>query len=409
VTRLPPGTSLDGALDGIRVLDLSRIMAGPWCTQNLADLGADVIKVERPECGDDTRGWGPPFLELSDELGDAFSAYFISCNRGKRSLELDLDQEEDRAVLRKLARSADVLVENFRTGTLAGHGLGYEQLRKINPRLVYVAITGFGQDGPLADRPGYDYVFQGMGGLMSYTGPGDGTPGAGPYRTGVAVIDLMCGMYATVAVLAALQKRERNGVGSFVDLSLLDVAVTLNGNQAANYLVSGKAPGRSGNAHPNCAPYEVFVTADGHLILAIGNDGQFARFCAVAGLQGLAEDPRFVTNAQRLVNMDALRPLIATALAARPRHEWVARFEERGVPWGPINNLEQVFREPQVQHRDLLVHSSRPGMAKVPMVRNPLLIGSPVASAPPRLGEHNEEIRAEVDRAVDRSEVETVS
>ncbi|RQO46035.1 CoA transferase [Rhodococcus sp. KBW08] len=391
-----PVNGVEGALEGVRVVDLSRIMAGPWCTQNLADLGADVIKIERSGVGDDTRGWGPPFLPLSKDPNDVFSAYFISCNRGKRSLELDLDAEEDRKVLLELVADADIVVENFRAGTLDRRGLGYESLRKVKPDLIYLAITGFGQDGPLAHRPGYDYVFQGMGGLMSYTGPEDGASGAGPFRTGVAVIDLMCGMYATTSVLAALHKRGRTGEGSYVDLALLDVAVALNGNQASNYLVSGTAPTRSGNAHPNCAPYEVFETTDGFIILAIGNDGQFARFCKVVESEELSEDSRFQTNAGRLQNIAALRPVISAFMLSRPTAEWIELFEKSGVPWGPINTLDQVFNDPQVRHRDLRVEVGREGMASVPMVRNPMLIGSTVGTAPPRLGEHNNEIRAEL-------------
>jgi crotonobetainyl-CoA:carnitine CoA-transferase CaiB-like acyl-CoA transferase len=397
---------LEGALTGTRVLDLSRIMAGPWCTQNLADLGADVIKVERPGVGDDTRGWGPPFHPLSATDGDVFSAYFISCNRGKRSVELDLDRDHD--TLLELARTADVVVENFRVGTLERRGLGYEDLRAVNPGLIHIAITGFGQDGPLADRPGYDYVFQGMGGLMSYTGPADGSPGAGPFRVGVAVVDLMCGMYATSAVLAALHKRSSTGAGSYVDLALLDVAVALNANQASNYLVSRQAPERTGNAHPNLGPYEVFATSDGHLILAIGNDGQFARFCATSRLEHLVDDPRYATNAARMVNMGDLRALIAPTLSKRPVAEWVERFEANGIPWGAINTLDRVFEDEQVRHRDLEVKAGRPGLAEVPMVRNPLLIGATVREAPPRLGEHNDEVLSEL-RAWTADKAETVA
>lgn len=381
---------LQQALSGIKVLDLSRILAGPWCTQNLADLGAEVTKVEHPERGDDTRGWGPPYLEADD--GSArLSAYFICCNRGKRSIRLDYGTAEGAAALRELAANADVLVENFKAGTLARYGLDHATLRAINPRLIYVSITGFGQSGPMADKPGYDYVFQGMGGLMSYTGLPDGEPGGGPLRTGVAVIDISTGMYATSAVLAALYQRERTGQGAYLDLALLDVAVALNANQASNYLVSGRNPPRTGNAHPNCAPYEVFPCADGHLILAIGNDTQFARFCQVAELAGLADDPRYRTNSARIENLPALRALLRDVFPRRSRQQWTDAFDAAGVPWGPIHSLEEVFAHPQVRHRGLLMQAEHPTLGTVPMVRNPMLAAAAGAppSPPPLLGEHD--------------------
>lgn len=363
---------LDSALSGIKVLDLSRILAGPWCTQNLADLGAEVTKVEHPRRGDDTRQWGPPYLG-DEHAPERLSAYFTCCNRGKRSVAIDFSSPEGAQAIRDLARDADVVVENFKAGVLARYGLDYDTLRAINPGLVYLSITGYGQSGPLADKPGYDYVFQGMGGLMSYTGQPDGQPGAGPLRTGVAVIDISTGMYATSAVLAALLQRQKTGQGQYLDIALLDVAVALNANQGANYLVTGANPRRTGNAHPNCAPYEVFACADGHLILAIGNDAQFERFCAVAGHPQWCEDVRFQTNAQRLVNLPALRALLQAVFPTRARRSWTQAFDEAGVPWGPIHTLEEVFAHPQVQHRRMLQVLQHPELGEVPTVRNPML------------------------------------
>lgn len=380
---------LHKALSGIKVLDLSRILAGPWCTQNLADLGAEVTKIEHPERGDDTRGWGPPYLQSADG-GERMSAYFACCNRGKRSLAVDFTNAEGKAAVLALADEADVLVENFKAGTLRRYGLDYASLKTRNPRLVYLSITGFGQSGPMADKPGYDYVFQGMGGLMSYTGQPDGTPGEGPLRTGVAVVDLSTGMYATSAVLAALFQRQASGVGQHLDIALLDVAVALNANQGANYLFSGRNPPRSGNAHPNCAPYEVFRCADGHLILAIGNDAQFARFCEVAGLSDLPSDARYRTNSARIANLPALRTLLAQVFATRSRRQWTDAFDAAGVPWGPIHSIEEVFAHPQVRHRGLLQYAEHPTLGRIPMVRNPMLPDAPAASLspPPLLGEH---------------------
>ncbi|REE93498.1 CaiB/BaiF CoA transferase family protein [Cupriavidus plantarum] len=388
---------LHRALAGIRVLDLSRILAGPWCTQNLADLGADVVKVEHPERGDDTRGWGPPYMvgeHAAEDGSDArMSAYFISCNRGKRSVAIDYGKPEGAARLLELARDADVLVENYKAGTLKRYGLDYVSLKAVNPRLIYLSITGFGQDGPMADKPGYDYVFQGMGGLMSYTGQPDGTPGAGPLRTGVAVVDVSTGMYATSAVLAALYQRQHTGEGQHLDIALLDVAVALNANQGANYLVSGNNPQRSGNAHPNCAPYEVFRCADGHLILAIGNDAQFARFCDVAGRGDLMADPRYLTNSGRIENIVALRAVLTDVFPARTREEWTRAFDAAGVPWGPINTMEEVFAHPQVRHRQMQQTARHPVMGAIPMVRNPMLPANPnPLQPPPLLGEHTHSV-----------------
>jgi formyl-CoA transferase len=386
---------LQNALSGIKVLDLSRILAGPWCTQNLADLGAGVTKVEHPERGDDTRGWGPPYIRSANGQ-DELSSYFICCNRGKRSVSVDFSTDEGTAIIRCLAEQADVIVENFKPGTLRRYGLDYESLKIANPALIYLSITGFGQTGPMSDKPGYDYVFQGTGGLMSYTGHPDGEAGAGPLRTGVAVIDLSTGMYATSAVLAALFQREKTGQGAYIDISLLDVAVALNANQGANYLASGSNPQRSGNAHPNCAPYEVFRCSDGYLILAIGNDGQFQRFCKVANAPQLAADLRYATNSDRINNLRQLREILADLFIQRTREQWASAFDEAGVPWGPINTMDEVFANPQVQHRRLLQYADHPIMGKVPMVRNPMLSGEmePAASLspPPLLGEHTDQI-----------------
>ncbi|MFL4476236.1 CaiB/BaiF CoA transferase family protein [Paeniglutamicibacter sp. MACA_103] len=386
------------SLSGVKVLDLSRIMAGPWCTQNLSDLGAEVLKVESPGLGDDTRGWGDPYLAGTTEE-DGFSAYFISANRGKRSLAVNFADPEGSEIVRRLARDADVVVENFKTGSLRKYGLDYEALREINPNLVYLSITGFGQTGPMAQFPGYDYVFQGMGGLMSYTGLPDGQPGAMPLRTGVAVVDLMTGMYATSAVLAALYQRLVSGQGQHLDIALLDVAVAMNANQGSNYLVTGKNPQRTGNAHPNCAPYEVFETGDGFMILAIGNDGQFGQFCKVAERGDLATDSRFTTNSQRLANMPQLRPILAEVLKDRTSAQWQAELDAVGVPWGPINTLEQVFEHPQVKHRQLRLDAEHADHGTIPMVRNPLTTVSPSGreiQPPPGRGEHSRTVLEEL-------------
>lgn len=388
--------SLKSALAGVKVLDLSRILAGPWCAQNLSDLGAEVTKVEGVEAGDDTRGWGPPFLTADAHA--RLSAYFVCCNCGKRSIAVDFAQASGADLVRQLAASSDVLIENFKSGSLAKFGLDYASLRKINPRLVYISITGFGQDGPMAGRPGYDYVFQGMTGLMSYTGIPNGLPGAGPLRTGVAVVDLMTGMYATMAVQAALWQRERTGQGQQIDVALLDVGVALNANQAMNYLVSGDVPPRTGNAHPNCAPYEVFACRDGHMILAIGNDSQFARFCAVSGRNDLGSDPRYRTNAGRIEHLSDLRVEIALVLAQRDRADWGEALEAAGVPWGPIRQLDEVFSDAQVRHRHVLQHLTHARMGPIPSVRNPVLppVPTPDRRPPPLLGEHTDQILSEL-------------
>ena len=386
-----------GPLAGIRVLDLSRVLAGPWCSQTLADLGADVIKVERPGTGDDTRAWGPPYMKDGAGADTTESAYFLSCNRGKRSITLDLSTAEGQAAVKRLASESDVLLENYKVGQLARYGLDPTSLAQLNPRLIYCSITGFGQTGPWAHRPGYDFVIQGLSGFMSVTGERDGEPGAGPQKAGVAISDLFSGMYACVAILAALQQRHVSGRGQHIDIALLDVMVAALANMNTNYLASGVAPVRQGNAHQNVVPYQTFACADGHMIVAIGNDSQLRSFCTAAGLPSLADDPRFKTNALRIRHRETLIPIIEAAMRGRTKAAWSELLETAGVPHGPINRLDEVFENPQVQARGLridLPHASGAGaVAK--------LVGSPVrmsaatvgsARAPPLLGQHNAEI-----------------
>jgi len=361
-----------GPLQGIVVLDLSRILAGPWATQLLADYGAEVLKVEHPQGGDDTRKWGPPYLKDAEGGDTRESAYYLSANRGKRSLAIDFSQPEGQALIRRLATQADVLVENFKVGGLARYGLGYDELSALNPRLVYLSISAFGQDGPDAAKPGYDAMVQGMGGLMSITGLPDGEPGAGPQKVGVAVADLMCGMYAVSAILAALYERDRSGRGQYIDLALLDTQVAWLANQNLNYLVSGQPPRRQGTAHPNIVPYQCFRTADGYLMLAVGNDGQFARFCAAAGAPGLASDPRFATNTDRVAHRAELVPIVEALVRERTTREWMDALEVAQVPCGPINDLAQVFAEPQVRHRGLRLELPHPLAGTAPGVANPV-------------------------------------
>jgi len=386
-------------LQGIRVLDLTRVLAGPWATQNLADLGAEVIKIERPGQGDDTRRWGPPFLadRQGRETGDA--AYYLACNRGKKSVTLDLAKPEGRAIARRLALQSDVLVENFKVGDLARHGLDYTGLAADHPRLVYCSITGFGQDGPYRDRPGYDFMIQGLGGLMSVTGERDDLPGGGPQKVGVAVSDLMTGMYATSAILASLFQREKTGRGERIDMALLDVQVAMLANLSSSYFVSGAAPRRMGNAHQNIVPYHVFKASDEHLIVAVGNDTQFASFCEVIGEPAWPSDARFATNPQRVRHRDLLVGLIGERLARRAAREWLRLLEPAGVPCGPINDLDQVFADPQVRHRGMEVRVPHPAAGEVRLVANPMkLSASPIAyeTAPPTLGQHTDEVLASV-------------
>jgi crotonobetainyl-CoA:carnitine CoA-transferase CaiB-like acyl-CoA transferase len=387
-----------GALAGVRVLDLSRVLAGPWAGQLMADLGADVVKVELPGSGDDTRAWGPPWLAGVDGEATAESAYYLSANRNKRSVAIDIGSGEGRALVRRLVAKADILLENFKVGGLARYGLDYASLKTINPRLIYCSITGFGQTGPYAARAGYDFLIQGMGGLMSVTGRADGDEGAGPQKVGVALTDVMTGLYASVAVLAAMAHRERSGEGQHIDLALLDVQVACLANQASNYLVGGAAPRRMGNAHPNIVPYQDFPTADGYMIIAVGNDGQFARFCAAAGHPEWARDERFATNPQRVLHREALIRLIRGVTTGRDTAGWIAAMEAAGVPCGPINTLDKVFDDPQVRARGLRIELPHPVAGTVPLVANPIrMSASPVSyrRAPPGLGEHTGEVLAE--------------
>jgi crotonobetainyl-CoA:carnitine CoA-transferase CaiB-like acyl-CoA transferase len=387
------------ALSGVQVLDLSRVLAGPWCTQTLADLGADVIKVERPGSGDDTRGWGPPFLKDAAGTDTAEAAYYLGTNRNKRSITIDLARPEGQALVRRLALQADVLVENFKVGDMARHGLDGDAMLALNPRLVYCSITGFGQTGPYRDRAGYDYAIQGIGGLMSITGERDDRPGGGPQKVGVAVADLFTGMYATVAILAALRHRDATGQGQVIDMALLDTQVAMLANLGANYLVTGQAPRRVGNAHQNIVPYQVFEVADGHLILAVGNDSQFAKFCAVAGVAGLAADPRFVKNADRVRHRENLVPMLAEVLRTRGKADWLAALEAAKVPCGPINDLGEVFADPQVRARDMVSTLAHPLAGSVNLVASPIKLSATPAQArraPPLLGQHTDEVLAEL-------------
>lgn len=386
---------MTGALSHIRVLDLSRILAGPWASQILGDLGADIIKIERPGKGDDTRGWGPPFLP--DAMGDAShdAAYFACCNRNKRSLALDITSPEGQQIIRDLVKTSDVLIENYKVGGLAKYGLDYDSLKEIKPDLVYCSVTGFGQTGPDAHRAGYDFMIQAMGGLMSVTGQPQGSPGGGPVKVGVALADVMTGLYATISVLAALNHRAVSGQGQHIDLALLDVQVATLANQATNYLITGKAPTQMGNAHPNLMPYQSFPASDGHFILAVGNDSQFARFCELTGLAGLAEDERFLTNRARVENRDILTAKISAITVDRTIDDWLALFGREGIPCGPINTLDRVFAEPQVQHRGMQVELQRPDGARLPGVGNPIKLSkTPVRYdiAPPFLGEHSRDV-----------------
>lgn len=384
---------MSGALSHIRVLDLSRVLAGPWAGQIFGDLGAEVIKVERPGSGDDTRHWGPPYIKDAEGNDSREAAYFQSANRNKQSLTLDFTQSEGQRLVRELIAQCDVLLENFKVGGLAAYGLDYESLKAINPRLIYCSITGFGQSGPYAKRAGYDFMIQGLGGLMSLTGRPEGEEGAGPMKVGVALTDILTGLYATVGVLAALNQREQSGVGQYIDVALLDVQVACLANQAMNYLATGVSPKRLGNAHPNIVPYQDFPSADGNFILAVGNDGQFRKFCEVAGIASLADDPRFVTNKARVAHRAELIPLLRQATVFKTTAQWIEQLEKAGVPCGPINDLQQVFADPQVQARGLRLDLPNALGSSTPQVASPLrLSATPVAyrSAPPLLGQHTE-------------------
>ncbi|MGO3541541.1 MAG: CaiB/BaiF CoA transferase family protein [Pseudomonas helleri] len=388
-----------GALSHLRVLDLSRVLAGPWAGQILADLGAEVIKVERPGNGDDTRAWGPPFLKdaYGESTGEA--AYYLSANRNKRSVTIDFTKPEGQRLVRELAAKSDILIENFKVGGLEAYGLDYASLKEVNPQLIYCSITGFGQTGPYAKRAGYDFMIQGLGGLMSLTGRPEGEEGAGPVKVGVALTDILTGLYATVAILAALAHRQHDGGGQHIDMALLDVQVACLANQAMNYLTTGVSPKRLGNAHPNIVPYQDFPTADGDFILTVGNDSQFRKFAEVAGQPGWADDPRFASNKQRVANRAVLVPLIRQATVFKTTAQWVEQLEAVGVPCGPINELAQVFADPQVQARGLAFELPHALAGLVPQVGSPIRLSeTPVEyrRAPPLLGEHTQEVLARV-------------
>jgi crotonobetainyl-CoA:carnitine CoA-transferase CaiB-like acyl-CoA transferase len=386
-----------GPLEDIRVLDLSRVLAGPMCTQLLGDLGADILKIERPGTGDDTRQWGPPFLQDADGNPGRESAYYLCANRNKRSVAVDIAKPEGQKLIRRLAAECDVLVENFKTGGLKKYGLDYDSIHPTHPKLVYCSITGFGQTGPYAARPGYDLLIQAMGGLMSITGPEDGEP----CKVGVAVSDIMCGMYATVAILAALRARDATGRGQQIDMALLDAQVAWLANQGQRYLISGEVARRRGNAHPDVVPYQVFEAMDGHIILGVGNDQQFRRFCEFAERPGLADDPRFSSNDRRVRDRDVLVPEIEALIAARPVAEWLEGLAARNVPCGPVNRIDQVFADPQVRHRRMTVTLPHPiaSGGEVTLLANPMRLSeTPVRyrRAPPMVGQHTGEVLSEI-------------
>jgi crotonobetainyl-CoA:carnitine CoA-transferase CaiB-like acyl-CoA transferase len=386
---------MPGPLAGIRVLDLTRVLAGPWAAQNLADLGAEVIKLERPKKGDDSRAFGPPWLKDAQGRDTGESAYFACANRGKKSLTLDLARPQGQRIARDLAAKSDVLLENFKYGDLDRYGLGYDALRRINPGLIYCSVTGFGHTGPWRERPGYDFMIQGMGGLMSITGERDDRPGGGPQKAGIPIADLITGMYASIAVCAALAHRAKSGAGQHLDLALLDSLAAVLANQGANYLATGVPPGRLGNDHPNIAPYQAFKTADGSLILACGNDNLFAKFCEAAGCQALGQDPRFASNGKRVTNRAELTRLLSEIFLTRTTAEWISALEAAGVPCGPINNLAQVFAEPQAQARGLKIELPHPTAGVISLVRSPMRFSeTPVQHdmPPPTLGQHTDEV-----------------
>jgi formyl-CoA transferase len=396
---------MPGPLAGIRVLDLTRVLAGPWAAQNLADLGAEVIKVERPQKGDDSRAFGPPWLKDGEGRDTAESAYFACANRGKKSITLDLAHPQGQAIARELAAQADVLLENFKYGDLDRYGLGYAQLKLANPGLIYCSVTGFGHSGPWRERPGYDFMIQGMGGLMSITGERDDRPGGGPQKAGIPIADLITGMYASVAVCAALAHRAKSGKGQHLDLALLDSLVAVLANQGANYLATGQPPGRLGNDHPNIAPYQVLPTSDGSFIVACGNDNLFGKFAQVLGRAELAADARFATNGKRVANRTELTRIISEITATRSMRHWLDALEAAGVPCGPINDLAQVFAEPQAMARGLRMELPHPSAGKVALTRSPMRFSeTPVRQdmPPPTLGQHTDEVL----RGLGKSEAE---
>lgn len=382
-------------LDGMRVLDLSRVLAGPWCTQNLADLGAEVIKIERPDKGDDTRAWGPPYLKLANGHDSSEAAYYLATNRGKKSVTIDITQAEGGKLVQDLARHSDIVVENFKVGGLKKYGLDYGSLRAVNPALIYCSITGFGQDGPYAARAGYDFIAEGMGGLMSVTGERDDLPGGGPQKLGVAAADLMTGMYASIAVVAAVTHRLRTGEGQYIDMALLDSQVAMCSTVNMMYLTTGVPPTRAGNAHQTIVPYQTFATADGHVILAVGNDSQFQQYCQVIGRSDLSADARYATNRARVQHRDTLIPVLETIMSTRNTHDWVRILEEKSVPCGPINRMNDVFENPQVQHRQMKRELSHPLSGTVPTIASPMRFSAtPVQYTlpPPLLGQHTDEV-----------------
>ncbi|CAN5762092.1 CaiB/BaiF CoA-transferase family protein [soil metagenome] len=387
------------ALGHLRVLDLTRILAGPWCAQNLADLGANVIKVERPGAGDDTRSWGPPYLRDAQGNDTSEAAYYLAANRGKQAITVDIASAEGQQIIRELAAQSDVVLENYKVGQLKKYGLDYDSLKQLKPDLVYCSITGFGQTGPYAHRAGYDFIVQGMGGFMSLTGERDDLPGGGPQKAGVAIADLMTGMYATIAVMAALTHRDRTGEGQYIDMALLDVQVAMLANMNTNYLSSGIAPKRWGNAHPNIVPYQTFATSDGHIIVAAGNDGQYRKFVTAGGRADLANDARFLSNPSRVQQRDVLVPMLADMVRQKSKQEWISLLESAGVPCGPINTLDEVFDNPQVLAREMKITLPHPDAGQVALVGSPIkLSATPVqyAAAPPLLGQHTEQVLREL-------------
>jgi formyl-CoA transferase len=387
-----------GALSHIRVLDLSRVLAGPWCAQNLADLGADVIKVERPDVGDDTRHWGPPFAQNPQGEDTAEAAYFISINRNKRSITVDISTPEGQDIIRALARDSDVVIENYKVGQLKKYGLDYDSLKLLKPDLIYCSVTGFGQTGPYAQRPGYDFIIQGLGGFMSVTGEADDLPGGGPQKAGVAIVDLFTGMYASSAILAAVIHRDRSGEGQYIDMALLDTQIAVMANISSNYLCTGIAPRRWGNAHPNIVPYQTFPTSDGWMIIAVGNDSQFRQFVKAGGQEHLADDPRFADNPSRVAHRSVLVPLLTEMTMTKTKHDWIATLEKVNVPCGPINDLEEVFANEQVVSRQIEMQVPHPTAGTMKLVSSPMKLSATpveVRMAPPTLGQHTDEVLRE--------------
>lgn len=385
----------DKALSNLRILDMSRILAGPWCTQNLADLGAEVIKVERPVVGDDTRAWGPPWLPKEDGSLSKDSSYYSAANRGKKSVTIDFTTEQGQELIKDLARTSDVFIENFKVGNLKKYGLDYESIKEVNPNIIYCSITGFGQDGPYANRPGYDFVFQGMGGMMSVTGERDDLEGGGPQKVGIALADIMTGMYATVAILAAVNHRHKSGKGQYIDMALMDCIVALGSNQVTSYFASGNVPGRMGNAHMSLVPYGVYPTRNGHIIIAVGNDEQWTRYCGVMGRDDLLQNDSYKKVTGRIVNRNELDIELKKSMQTRDSDDWLETLEQNGVPCGPINDYSQVFMDPQVQHRELRVDLQRKDGSKIGVAASPLrLTDTPpqYELAPPSIGEHTDEV-----------------